>query len=295
MRFTKMHGLGNDYVFINCFSERVPGDIPSFAREVSDRHFGVGSDGVILILPSSVADFMMRIFNSDGSEGEMCGNGIRCFAKYVFERGLTPKTEIRVETLAGIISCTLHLKGGKVDEVTVDMGFPRLRPDEIPVSTKEAGGLDRVVDRTLVALDREFSITAVSMGNPHCVVFLDSPSEAILERYGPVLETHPFFPSRTNVEFASVVSPGEVEVLVWERGSGKTMACGTGACAVTVAGALKGLLDREAAVRLPGGLLRVRWEEDGRVYMRGPCEEVFDGIYLGRGKQSCGDQDGEED
>lgn len=286
-----MHGIGNDYVFIDLFSETIPEDIPSLAREMSDRHFGVGSDGIILIMPSSRADFRMRIFNADGSEGEMCGNGVRCFAKYVYERELTRKTEIAVETPAGIVMCELHLSGNRVEEVTVDMGFPRLRPEMIPVADT-GGEREMVVDQPLVVLGKQFMVTAVSMGNPHCVVFVDSLADIPLGKYGPALEAHPFFPSRTNVEFARVVAPGEVDVAVWERGSGDTMACGTGACAVVVAGVIKGVLSRDARVRLPGGILRVRWDENGRVYMTGPCEEVFDGIYLRRRKETGSGQDG---
>jgi len=282
LRFTKMHGLGNDYVFIDGFREAVPADhlLPELVRKMSDRHFGVGSDGLILILPSEKADFRMRMFNADGSEAEMCGNGIRCFAKYVYQRGLTRKTSFSIETGAGILQPQVILEGdggGQVKAVKVDMGRPRFKKEEIPMVGPSG---ERALEETLKVDGQEVKVSAVSMGNPHCVVFVPDVTKAPLELLGPKLENHPSFPNRTNVEFVQVHDPGEITMRVWERGSGVTLACGTGACASVVVAASLGLTEREVTVHLDGGDLKVEWADDGRVYLTGPAEEVFDGAYF---------------
>lgn len=279
MYFTKMHGLGNDFVVVNGFSQVLPTDPAALAHRVCDRRFGVGADGLVLILPSESAQFRMRIFNPDGSEPEMCGNAIRCVALYAYRRGLTADRRMEVETLAGPIRPELRFEDGK-EAVRVDMGRPRLSRAEIPM----VGTPGPVVGERLEAGERSFEVTAVSMGNPHCVIFASEPGELEeqeFRRYGPLLERHPAFPARTNVEFVAVDSPGEVRVRVWERGAGPTPACGTGACAVVVAGVLTGRTGRTVNVRLPGGVLLIEWPDDsGPVYMSGPAEEVFDGKLL---------------
>ena len=271
-----MHGLGNDFVVVNGFDQDLPPDPGPLARRVCDRRFGVGADGLVLIVPSASAHFRMRIFNPDGSEPEMCGNAIRCVALYARRRGLVNEARLRIETRAGIIRPELRRENGR-ETVRVDMGRPRLSRAEIPM----AGPAGTAVREKLDAGDRVFEITAVSMGNPHCVIFVPDLDEAELHKYGPLLEKHPAFPARTNVEFAVVRDPGEVEVRVWERGAGPTLACGTGACAVAVAGVLAGRTGRAVNVRLPGGVLFIEWpDEAGPVYMSGPAEEVFDGKLL---------------
>lgn len=280
MKFTKMHGLGNDYIFVDALEERIPEEeLPALAREISHRHFGVGADGLILILFSAEADFRMRVFNADGSEAEMCGNGIRCFAKYVYDRGLTRKTDIRVETLAGMISPHLTVEGGEVTAVRVDMGEPRLKRKDIPMAGPPE---DRVLEEPLKVGREEFRVTCVSMGNPHCIIFVDEIWAVDLDRLGPLIERHPVFPERTNVEFVRVHDPGEITMRVWERGSGITLACGTGACASVVAGNLLGRVGREATVHLPGGDLLVEWASDNHVYMTGPAVTVCEGQYYPR-------------
>ncbi len=272
MKFTKMHGTGNDYVCVNCFEERI--DNPSqVARRMSDRHFGVGGDGLVLIHPSAVADCRMRMFNADGSEAEMCGNGIRCLAKYVYERGIARKEEMTVETGAGVLTLRLFVHDGLVEKVQVNMGAPRLSPGEIPVSLPGEG----IVGASLGVLDREFGITCVSMGNPHCVVFVDDVKNFPVEKYGPPMETHEIFPRRANVEFVQIVNSGEVIQRTWERGAGETLACGTGASAACVAGVLNDLTRRAILVHLSGGDLEIEWKKDDHVYMTGPAVEVFEG------------------
>ncbi len=273
MRFTKMQGLGNDYVYVNCFRENV--ENPSeMAIKVSDRHFGIGSDGLILIKPSEVADFRMDMYNADGSQAEMCGNGIRCVAKYVYDYGLTDQTEISVETLAGIKYLKLQIADGKVSRITVNMGQPELVPDKIPV---QAGG-DRVVDEPIVVNGVTYKMTCVSMGNPHCIVFVDDTADFPLEEIGPMFENHERFPKRVNTEFIQILNRNEVNMRVWERGSGETLACGTGACASAVACVLNGLTEDEITLHLLGGDLSVRWDqEENLVYMTGPATVVFDG------------------
>jgi diaminopimelate epimerase len=272
MRFIKMHGIGNDYVYIDCFRETVP-EPEKLAIHVSDRHFGVGGDGLILIMPSDQADARMRIFNADGSEAQMCGNGIRCLAKYVYESGISRKPAIAVETLAGVLSLQLITANGVVEQVTVDMGTPRLRRQDIPMR----GAGDRVLGEQLTAGDREFAVTCVSMGNPHCVIYVDDVAQFPVTHYGPLLERHAQFPQRTNVEWVERLNRREIRQRTWERGSGETLACGTGACAATVASVLNGKTDRTVTVHLLGGDLEIEWAADEHVYMTGPAVEVFRG------------------
>ncbi len=274
MKFTKMQGAGNDYVYVNCFSENIE-DPAAVARKVANRNFGIGSDGLILIMPSAVADVRMRMFNSDGSESEMCGNGIRCVAKYAYDHGLVGKQEISAETGAGILTLQLFTDGaGKVDRVRVNMGKPRLTRGEIPLTGDPAL---RVVNEPLNILHSTFQITCASMGNPHCVIFVDDVEQFQVEKYGPLIENHAIFPRRTNVEFVQIISRGEVRQRTWERGAGETLACGTGASAVCVAGVLNGLTDKKIVNHLAGGDLELEWADDGFLYMTGPAVEVFSG------------------
>ena len=276
MKFTKMQGLGNDYVYVNCLKEKIA-DPPELARKISDRHFGVGSDGLIMINPSDKADFEMEMYNADGSRAEMCGNGIRCVAKYVYDYGLTDKTYISVETLAGIKYLDLTVENGKVSLVKVDMGQPILEPEKIPVAAKGS----RVVDEPILADGKEYRMTCVSMGNPHAVIFVDEDVKNLpLEKIGPSFENHICFPKRVNTEFVRVIDRHTAEMRVWERGSGETLACGTGACAVAVSCMLNGLTDDEVTVKLLGGDLLIRWDrEKDTVYMTGHAEVVFDGVW----------------
>lgn len=273
MKFTKMQGIGNDYVYVNCFEEAVPN--PSkVASFISDRHFGIGSDGLILICPSQVADCKMVMFNSDGSQSQMCGNGVRCVGKYIHDRGLTAKTTVTVETLGGIKTLQLHLHEDKVSAITVDMGKPILAPAEIPVASTK----DRFIDQPVTVRDKTVSITAVSMGNPHAIVFVEDTNSLELAKLGPDFEHHPIFPERTNTEFIQVLDRSNLNMRVWERGAGETLACGTGACAALVAAVLTGRCDREATLHLLGGDLRIRWDETtDHVFMTGHAEFVFDG------------------
>lgn len=274
MKFTKMQGLGNDYVYVNCFKEKI--ENPSeLAVKISDRHFGVGSDGLIMINPSDKADFEMEMYNADGSRGEMCGNGIRCVAKYVYDYGLTDKTSISVETLGGIKYLDLTVENGKVSLVKVDMGKPELEPSKIPVAAEGS----RVVDEPITVAGKEYRMTCVSMGNPHAVVYVDRDvKELPLETIGPEFENHERFPNRVNTEFVRIIDRKTAEMRVWERGSGETLACGTGACAVAVASVLNGLTDNEVTVKLLGGDLLIQWDrEKDTVYMTGPAAVVFDG------------------
>ena len=278
MKFTKMQGLGNDYVYVNCFKEKIDNP-PELARRISDRHFGVGSDGLIMINPSDKADFEMEMYNADGSRGEMCGNGIRCVAKYVYDYGLTDKTHISVETLGGIKYLDLTVEEGKVKMVKVDMGKPELEPLKIPV---KASG-DKAVDEPILVGGNEYRMTCVSMGNPHAVIFIGCDvREFPLEEIGPKFENHERFPNRVNTEFVRVIDRRTAEMRVWERGSGETLACGTGACAVAVACALNGFTEDEVTVRLLGGDLQILWDrEKDTVFMTGPAEVVFDGEWIG--------------
>jgi len=276
MEFSKVQGLGNDFVIINNLAEKTI-DYSSLAQKVCNRYFGVGADGLMVVLPSDQADFHMRIINSDGSEPEMCGNGIRCFAKYVYDKGLTKKEDLTVETLAGIIKPKLIVKDGQVKLIRVDMGEPRLLREEIPVQGKVG---TRVINEILTVGDKDFPITCVSMGNPHCIIFTDD-ADNLVHQYGPLAETHSFFPRKTNVEFVEVLNDQEVKMRVWERGAGITLACGTGACATVVACVLNNKTGREVTVHLLGGDLKIEWsEENNRIYMTGPAEIVFDGKLL---------------
>ncbi len=275
MKFTKLHGCGNGYIYVNLFEEKL--DNPAeMSIKVSDHHFGIGSDGLITIGPSEIADFAMRIYNADGSEAEMCGNGIRCVGKYVYDHGLTDKTKIAVESGAGIKYLTLNVENGKVATVCVDMGEPIFAPWEIPVI---AGG-DVVIDEPIMVAGKEWYMTCVSMGNPHAVVFVDDVKSFEIEKYGPLFENHERFPKRINTEFVHVISKSEADMRVWERGSAETWACGTGTCATVVACILKGLTDREVLVHLVGGDLTIHWDEEtNHVFMTGPATEVFSGEY----------------
>jgi diaminopimelate epimerase len=274
MKFTKMHGAGNDYVYVNCFEERV--DNPEqVAIQVSNRNFGIGSDGLILIMPSNVADVRMRMFNADGSESEMCGNGIRCVAKYAYDHGIVSTREITAETGAGILRLRLFIDGrNKVERVRVNMGKPRLTRAEIPMLGEPSA---QVVAEPLNILHTTFAISCVSMGNPHSVIFVDDVENFQVGKYGPLIENHELFPRRTNVEFVEVISRTEVRQRTWERGAGETLACGTGASAVCVAGALNSLTEKKVLNHLTGGDLELEWAEDGCLYMTGPATEVFSG------------------
>lgn len=276
MEFTKMQGLGNDYVYVNCLRETIknPAEVSKF---VSDRHFGIGSDGLIMICPSKVADFEMQMYNADGSRGEMCGNGIRCVAKYVYDYGLTDKTSISVETLGGIKYLDLTVEDGKVSLVKVDMGSPRLAPSQIPIVPENPEDT-RIIDAPLEVEGKTYYMTGVSMGNPHTVVCVDDVKGLDLLKIGPSFENHKRFPERINTEFAHVLDRKTVEMRVWERGSGETLACGTGACAVAVASILNGLTEDRVTVKLLGGDLLIEWDKEAdKVYMTGPAKVVFDG------------------
>ena len=274
-RFTKMHGIGNDFVVIDAHYRALPEDtLPEISRRLCHRKFGIGADGLILILDSDSADFRMRMFNPDGSEPEMCGNGIRCFAKYVHDHGLTSDRRITVETGAGILPLDLQVSEHRVDSVRVDMGPPYLRRDEIPMG---GSGSSPVIGEHIVVDGTDFALTAVSMGNPHAVIFTDDAAAIPLDRVGPRIETHPLFPARANVHFVQVQSTEEITMRTWERGAGATLACGTGACASVVAAILNGRTGRRVLAHLPGGDLLVEWTEDNHVYMTGPAVEVFEG------------------
>jgi len=274
VKFTKMHGLGNDYVYVNCFKEKVT-DPSRIARAVSDRHLGIGSDGLVLILPSQKADFRMRMFNPDGSEAQMCGNAIRCVGKFVYDQGMTLSKTITIETLAGNKTLELYLNASsKVHLVKVDMGEPVLQPKAIPVNSL----LDRFVDQPVQLGETEYRITCVSMGNPHAVCFVEDVAAFPLHSLGLMMENHPLFPERVNAEFVQVLNKGRLRMRVWERGTGETMACGTGACAVLVAASLNGLSDRTAVIELPGGELEITWDiQNNHVYKTGPAAFVFTG------------------
>ena len=274
MKFTKMQGLGNDYVYVNCFEEKIVNP-PAVARYVSDRHFGIGSDGLIMINPSEVADFEMEMYNADGSRGEMCGNGIRCVAKYVYDYGLTDKTQISVETLGGIKYLDLTVEDGKVVLVKVDMGKPELKSDLIPIISEN----EKVIDEPIEVDGQVYHMTGVSMGNPHTVIYVDDVKNLDLEKIGPKFENHERFPKRINTEFVHCIDRNTVEMRVWERGSGETLACGTGACAVAVASILNNLTDTRVTVKLLGGDLQIKWDrEKDHVFMTGPAKVVFDGV-----------------
>jgi len=284
--FTKMHGLGNSYIYVDLFRETLPEeDLPAIARSVADVHTGIGSDGLILICPSEQAPVKMRIFNSDGSEGKNCGNGLRCVAKYAYEHGIVRDRSFLIETLSGLVEAEVTVENGEVTSVTIDMGEPRLRRSAIPMTGPEA---EQVVAESFAIDGREYEITAVSMGNPHVIFYVDDIEKAPVTTLGPVVEKDARFPEGVNVEFVEVVSERELHFRVWERGSGVTQACGTGACAAVVASVLNGKTARgvETVVHLAGGDLTITWGHDGKVRMTGPAETVCTGVYYYRGGQN---------
>ncbi len=276
VRFTKMHGAGNDYVYINAL-EIVPENLPLLSQQISNRHFGIGSDGLVAIMRSDVADFRMRMFNADGSEAEMCGNASRCIGKYVYEKGLTRKSEVTLETLAGIKLLKLDIQADEVRSVTVDMGVPVLMPEEIPVLSASK---DSMVSEKVSVNGKDYLVTAVSMGNPHAVIFTDAITDEMVCREGAALEVAEIFPKKANIEFARILDSENIEMRVWERGSGETMACGTGACATVVAAVLNGLTARRVTVHLLGGDLVICWDEvSGHVMLSGGAEFIADGEF----------------
>jgi len=277
MQFRKVHGLGNDFVMIDLLKDKdfPRADLSSLASKVCHRQLGIGADGLVLILPDEQADVRMRIFNPDGSEAQMCGNATRCVARYLFEQGIVLREQIRINTLAGIILPEIILNNGKFAAVKVDMGEPRLERGEIPMT----GPPGQVINEPLAVSDHVWQITAVSMGNPHCLIFVDDPENVPLTQWGPPIENHPSFPERTNVEFVQVLSRTEIKIRVWERGAGATLACGTGSCATLVGSVLNGLTDKKAVVHLALGTLSIDWAKDNHVYMTGPAEEVFCGDF----------------
>ena len=274
MKFTKMHGIGNDYIYVNCFEEEIPADPAALSQRLSDRHFGIGSDGLILIRPTENGDAMMDLYNADGSRAMMCGNGIRCVGRYVYERGIAKKETLRIDTLSGVKTLRLDVANGTVQSIEVDMGEPVLEPASIPVLLPG----ERAVSVPVEMGDDVFSVTCVSMGNPHCVLFVEDVDALDLEELGPRFEWNPLFPQGVNTEFIQPLPDGSLKMRVWERGSGETWACGTGACASVVAACLCGKAERQSVVHLRGGDLSIHWrEEDGHVMMRGPAAFVFDG------------------
>lgn len=278
LNFTKMHGTGNDYIYVNCFTEQLPELPADLAIKISDRRFGVGGDGLILIEPSQVADARMRMFNADGSEAEMCGNGIRCVAKYVYDHGLARTEHLAIETASGVLKLALELDNGKVDRVMVNMGEPKLQPQDVPTTL----GSQPVVNFQTQFAGTTLNVTTVSMGNPHCVIFVPQATDELVLGLGPQIECDPRFPKRTNVEFVEVISPTELRQRTWERGSGETWSCGTGASAVCVAGVLCGHSQRTVLIHLRGGDLQIHWEEaSNHVLMTGGATEVFSGQWPG--------------
>ncbi len=281
INFIKMHGLGNDFILIDCLHKSL-GDssfLSYLVKKFCDRNFGIGADGVILFLPSSKADLRMRIFNSDGTEAQMCGNGIRCFAKYAYEKKLISKIKFTVETLAGIITPELIFKDKEISGIKVDMGIPKLKRREIPMEGKDT---PTVVNETLKINSKQiFKITCVSMGNPHCIIFVNDVQSIPVDEIGPKIENNPLFPEKINVEFIQILNKQAISLRVWERGVGETLACGTGACAALVAAALNKKTNRQALIHLPGGDLNIQWADNGHIYMTGPAELVFKGeVYL---------------
>ncbi len=274
MKFTKMHGAGNDYIYVNAFEQSLPQDLSALSRAMSHRHFGIGADGLIVIHPSELADARMQMFNADGSESEMCGNGIRCVAKYVYDHGICRKESLAIETGAGVLALEVELEAGKVQRVRVDMGEPILEAGEIPTAFTDTP----VVNQPLEVEGQTFEVTCVSMGNPHCVIYVEQATDDLVLGIGPQIENHPVFPARVNVEFIEVESRDEVRQRTWERGSGETWACGTGASAVCVAGVLTGRTNRRLLNHLLGGDLELFWDEEtNHVFMTGPATEVFSG------------------
>ncbi len=282
LAFTKWQGCGNDFVLVDGRTSGLPQDVANLSRRVCDRHYGIGADGLIFVLSSEIADFCMRIFNADGSEAEMCGNGIRCFARLVYEEHMTDTESFTVETGAGILTPRIVKENGKIIGITVDMGEPILEAEKIPVA---GFGKDRVVAKEIAVLGDRYKATCVSMGNPHCVVFVDDVEKVVMETVGPAFENHSWFPRRTNTEFVVVRDREHLRMRVWERGAAVTMACGTGACASLVAAVLNGFSERHAEVELDGGRLNIEWAEDNHIYMTGPAEKVFSGLY--EGESNC--------
>lgn len=273
MKFTKMHGCGNDYLYVNGFTEQIK-DKPAFVRKASDRHFGVGGDGVIFINPSEVADFEMEMYNADGTRAEMCGNGIRCVAKFVYDKGLTDKTSISIVSAGAVKYIDLFVEDGKAKNVKVNMGSPEFVPEKIPVLSEK----DKVVDEPINVCGKEYHMTCVSMGNPHAVVFMDDVENLKIEEIGPYFENHSCFPNRTNTEFVKVLDKNTVQMRVWERGTGETLACGTGCCATVVACVLNGLTENKVTVKVLGGELLIEWDREKNViFMTGPAAIVFEG------------------
>ncbi len=283
MQFTKMHGAGNDYVYVDCFRQPVPENPAQLSRQVSDRHFGIGADGLILIVPSERAAARMRMFNADGSEAEMCGNGVRCVAKYVYDHGICRQDSLTIETGAGVLTLELEVDEARAARVRVDMGEPILQPERIPTTlpANPLANYPAVVDVDLPLAGETLQVTCVSMGNPHCVTFVDNLTDRWVLEVGPQVERDRHFPNRVNAEFVQVLSPAEVRMRVWERGSGETLACGTGACAVCVAGVLAGRTARKILAHLPGGDLQLHWADDNHVHLTGPAVEVFSGEWTG--------------
>ena len=277
IEFTKMQGCGNDYVYINGFTQKIdPEDKPEWVRKISDRHFGVGSDGAIFINPSKIADFEMEMWNADGTHSEMCGNGIRCVGKYVYDKGLTGKTELTVESFGKIKYLTLYVSEGKVDRVRVNMGAPELIAERIPVVCDK----EQAIDEPIEVQGKTYHMTCVSMGNPHAVVFMDQVADLTIDQIGPYFENHARFPKRVNVEFVKKIDRNNVEMRVWERGTGETLACGTGCCATAVACVLIDVTDDTVTVHVLGGEIEISWDRsENLVYMTGPAETVFEGLY----------------
>lgn len=278
IKFTKMNGLGNDFVIVNGLTETLPQDINGFAKEICDRHFGVGADGLLVVLPSDINDIRMRVINSDGSEAQMCGNGIRCFAAYVYDNGIVTKKEMKVETAAGTIKPVLYFNGDKLERIKVDMGIPRMKPWEIPVEID--GEEEQVVSYPVEVGGYEFDLNCISMGNPHAITFWRDLNNAPVHSLGPLMECHEMFPEKTNVEFVEVLNDGEIRMRVFERGCGETLACGTGASAATVAAILNGYTNKKVKVFLLGGELECEWCENGHLMMTGPIAYVAEGTYI---------------
>jgi len=277
INFAKMHGLGNDFILINCMNEQPNKDLslPDLSVKLCDRHFGIGADGIILILPSKIADLRMRIYNSDGSEAQMCGNGIRCFAKYVYEKQFLLKNKFTVETLAGVITPEIIFKNKEISGIKVNMGKPKLQKKQIPV--KGSDNLPVINEELQIDCCQKMNITCVSMGNPHCIIFVDDVKSVAVNEVGPIIENNPIFPEKTNVEFIQILNRKELNFKVWERGVGETLACGTGACAALVASVLNKKTERQAVIHLLGGDLDIEWKENGPVFMTGPAKLVFEG------------------
>lgn len=272
IKFTKMQGLGNDYIYLDCTREREQINIQEITKKISNRHFGIGSDGVILICPSKIADFKMKMYNADGSEAQMCGNGIRCVGKYVYDKGLTNKTQIDIETLAGVKQLELQVKNQEVENIKVDMGKPILKPEEIPLKA------NRNTNILVQSQDKKFKLTCISMGNPHAITIVEKLEEFDVEKYGKNLENNPIFPQKANIEFVQIINKNKIKMRVWERGSGETLACGTGACASVVACYQNQLTSNQVEVELLGGNLEIEWnKKNHHVYMIGPAKTVFEG------------------